>query len=189
MHLMYGVPERSGAPLSFQEPTMTNVSPGQQINNLKDAGYFREAGAAAFRFGHARSYGCHVGMRSTRDASAEAFLAGYDAAKVADAEAAAEAAFKAEYADLGISCGYIGGVHMWGDDRSFRVFTKLRQATIVGDARRESFSVPVFDVPYGHKGTWKAGVVFDTPAVRAQLDRLRERVASGELFLPTSAAR
>jgi hypothetical protein len=59
-----------------------------------------------------------------------------------------EAQLKADYADLGVSCGCIGNI-WYGpirDDRSFRVFTRLQ------------------------------------PAVRAQLDALRARVASGELF-------
>lgn len=32
---------------------------------------------------------------------------------------------KSQYPQLGLSFGYIGGVHTWGDDRSWRVFAKL----------------------------------------------------------------
>jgi hypothetical protein len=101
-----------------------------------------------------------------------------------------EAQLKADYADLGVSCGYIGNVYHApaGDDRSFRVFTQLRKAVLRGDERRESYSVVVFDVPYGHKGVWKDAVAFDTPAVRAQLDALRARVATGELFVSVPAS-
>jgi hypothetical protein len=93
-----------------------------------------------------------------------------------------EAQLKADYADLGVSCGYIGNIYYGPirDDRSFRVFTQLLPA-VIGE-RRENYSVWVFDVPNGHKGVWADKVVFDTPAVRAKLDALRARVASGELF-------
>jgi hypothetical protein len=94
----------------------------------------------------------------------------------------------ADYADLGVSCGYIGNIWQGPvqDDRSFRVFTKLQPCVIRGDQRRESFGVHVFDVPRTHKGVWMDKVAFDTPAVRAQLDALRARVASGELFVPVA---
>ena len=84
-----------------------------------------------------------------------------------------------DYADLGVSCGYIGGVHIWGDDRSFMVFTHLRWAH---GSQRNRANIVVFDVPYGHKGTWKSKVEFDTPEVRAKLDRFRALVAEGKLI-------
>jgi hypothetical protein len=52
----------------------------QSIETLKAQGQYREAGALAFTSGQARSYGCHYGMRSDRDAASLAFQAGYDAA-------------------------------------------------------------------------------------------------------------
>jgi hypothetical protein len=78
-------------------------------------------------------------------------------------------ALRKEYADLGVSIGYIGNVHFGIDDRCFKVFTSVKsdsgKATIgfsVGDAR---------DTPSPQ---------YDTPAVRAWLDNLRQLVASGE---------
>lgn len=89
----------------------------------------------------------------------------------------------ADYADLGVGCGYIGGVH-WGpirDDRSFRVFTKVyvprKGKANLGQCER--VCLRVFDVPRDHKGVWLAGVEFDTPAIRGGLDTLREEVAAG----------
>jgi hypothetical protein len=32
---------------------------------------------------------------------------------------------KAAFPQLGLSFGYIGGVHTWGDDRAYMVFAKL----------------------------------------------------------------
>lgn len=87
----------------------------------------------------------------------------------------------ADYADLGVSCGYIGDIRMapMRDDRSFRVFTCLssRPAATACDQ-----SITVFDVPRDHKGVWMDAVTFDTPAVRARLDAMRARLAAGELY-------
>lgn len=90
-----------------------------------------------------------------------------------------DAALKIEYADLGVSTGYIGDVGVHGDTRSFRVFTKL--ATRPG-ADCCDISVPIFDVPRDHRGVWRGKIVYDTPEVRAKLDRIRERFRRGELF-------
>lgn len=85
-----------------------------------------------------------------------------------------------DYADLRVSFGYIGGVHCGPvrDDRRFYVFTRVKSAS--GQA---SEGVPVFAVPRDHVGVWREPVVYDTPAVRAGLDRLRAMVASGERTL------
>jgi hypothetical protein len=52
-----------------------------QIDQLKTEGRFHEAGRLAHEQGAGRAYGCHFGMRSTRDAAIRAFLAGYDEAE------------------------------------------------------------------------------------------------------------
>lgn len=49
--------------------------------DIRIAGHYFAAGALAASLGKERYYGCHVGMRSTREASMEAFFRGYDAAK------------------------------------------------------------------------------------------------------------
>ena len=98
-----------------------------------------------------------------------------------------EAQLKADYADLGVSCGYIGNIYCGPvrDDRSFRVFTQVevRRVVRLGDIvvtdRFERVTVPVFDVPAGHQGVWEDKVAFDTPEVRARLDELRAQVAAG----------
>jgi hypothetical protein len=92
-----------------------------------------------------------------------------------------EAALKADYADLGVSCGYIGNITCGPveDYRSFYVFTTL--ATKPG-ASACDISVHIFDVPRAHKGIWTGKIEFDTPAVRAKLDAIRERFQRGELF-------
>ena len=87
-----------------------------------------------------------------------------------------------DYADLGVSCGYVGGIHTWGDDRSFRVFTKVKQP----DGSFGFVSVHVFDVPYGHKGVWDKPVAFDTPSIREQLDFFRAGILAGTFSLHTS---
>lgn len=51
------------------------------VHVLKMEGQFFAAGAVAFAAGHDRTYGCHFGMRSTRDAAIEAFYRGWDAAR------------------------------------------------------------------------------------------------------------
>jgi len=71
-----------------------------------------------------------------------------------------------DYTDLGVSCGYIGNLERWGDDRELRVFTNLRS---VKDGTR-SISLTV-----------KPGE-FDTPKTREWLDLMRERKADGKLY-------
>jgi hypothetical protein len=92
-----------------------------------------------------------------------------------------EAAIKRDYADLGVTCGYIGNITCGPveDYRSFYVFTTL--ATKPG-ASACDISVHIFDVPRAHKGIWTGKIEFDTPAVRAKLDAIRERFQRGELF-------
>jgi hypothetical protein len=87
----------------------------------------------------------------------------------------AEKELIADYADLGVSCGYIGGVHTWGDDRSFKVFTQLQNSDGV------RLFITVFSVPHDHKGTWMEKVEFDTLGVRTVLDSWRAKLATGEL--------
>lgn len=53
------------------------------IDELKIAGHFFAAGALAFEMKQQRNYGCHFGMRSTRDADRDAFNLGWDAAATA----------------------------------------------------------------------------------------------------------
>ena len=72
-----------------------------------------------------------------------------------------------DYTDLGVSCGYIGNLERWGDDREFRVFTNLRSVK----NRTRTISLTV-----------KSGE-FDTPKTRKWLDLIRERKADGELFM------
>jgi hypothetical protein len=93
-----------------------------------------------------------------------------------------QAQLKADYADLGVSCGYIGNVYCGPvhDDRSFRVFTQVLAKPYPAALREERVTIHVFDVPRSHQGVWMDKVVFDTPEVRAQLDALRAKVASGE---------
>jgi hypothetical protein len=52
----------------------------QVIEQLKAAGHYFAAGAVAQQIGGGRFYGCHLGMRSTKDASQAEFFAGFDAA-------------------------------------------------------------------------------------------------------------
>ena len=52
------------------------------IETLKAEGMFFAAGALQFQLGHALSYGCHYGMRSTRDANISEFRNGYIAAEL-----------------------------------------------------------------------------------------------------------
>jgi hypothetical protein len=51
------------------------------IDELKSQGQYREAGAEAFRTGRDRGYGCHFGMRSTRDYARREYEAGWDEAQ------------------------------------------------------------------------------------------------------------
>ncbi len=93
--------------------------------------------------------------------------------------ASPEAQLKSDYADLGVSTGYIGNIYYGPvqDDRSFRVFTQVLTKRHGG--REERDTIQVFDVPYNHKGIWADKVEFDTPAIRTQLDALRAQVAAG----------
>lgn len=96
-------------------------------------------------------------------------------------EADAEAQLKADYADLYVSCGYIGDITMGPvrDFRSFRVFTQLSTKP---HSPNSNISIEVFDVPRDHQGVWREKVAFDTPEIRAKLDKLRERLAKGEIY-------
>lgn len=96
----------------------------------------------------------------------------------------------ADYADLGVSCGYIGNVYCGPerDDRSFRVFTRVRvcrRVTLHGQVISETWdeaSITVFDAPRTG-GIYRGPVDYDTPAIRAQLDALRAKVAAGEAYV------
>lgn len=94
-----------------------------------------------------------------------------------------EAAILRDYADLGVSTGYIGNLEPWGDDRSFRVFTRALPAK--GGPRYDHDVTAMVTVARDASGHVVRGtpVVWDTPAVRRQLDRIRMRVAAGELFV------
>jgi hypothetical protein len=88
-----------------------------------------------------------------------------------------EASLLVDYADLGVSCGYIGDISRQRDDRSFRVFTKLATEPY---RCSPNVSVHVFDVPRGTR-LWSEKVVFDTPKVRARLDLIRAKLDAGKL--------
>ena len=53
----------------------------RNIEVLKSDSRFVHAGALAFILGHDCSYGCHYGMRSTRNRAIELFTAGFVSAK------------------------------------------------------------------------------------------------------------
>lgn len=97
-----------------------------------------------------------------------------------------EAQLIADYADLGVSTGYIGNIYYGPirDDRSFRIFTTVLlpayryNGVVVRPETRAN--IEVFDVPRNHKGVWTDKVEFDTSETRAKLDELRARVARGE---------
>lgn len=55
------------------------VSP-QMIEDLKVAGHYFAAGAVAKALGGGRFYGCHIGMRSTKERDQAEFFRGFDAA-------------------------------------------------------------------------------------------------------------
>lgn len=92
-----------------------------------------------------------------------------------------------DYADLGVTCGYIGNLERWGDQRRFMVFTKLSTKP---NADACNVDITVFTPPAGHRrfepgsgvGWWKGEVIYDTPEVRAKLDVIRERLQRGELY-------
>jgi len=50
----------------------------QLINTYKNQNRFRHAGQVAALLGHDSNYGCHFGMRSTREAAREEYVAGYN---------------------------------------------------------------------------------------------------------------
>lgn len=50
----------------------------QRVHAAKIAGDYRRAGELSALYGLGRSYGCHFGMRSTRDAAIVAFNEGFD---------------------------------------------------------------------------------------------------------------
>ena len=50
------------------------------LDKLKSEGRYFHAGAYAAMIGYGRSYGCHFGMRSTRDYAMDEFYQGYDEA-------------------------------------------------------------------------------------------------------------
>lgn len=52
----------------------------QMIEDLKAAGHYFAAGAVAQSLGGAAFYGCHYGMRSTREQAKEDFYRGFAAA-------------------------------------------------------------------------------------------------------------
>lgn len=92
-----------------------------------------------------------------------------------------DAALIRDYADLGVSTGYLGGVGVHGDDRSFRVFVRLARER---HRQMADVSVEIFTVPHDQRRTWKGAdkIVYDTPEVRAKLDKMRAGVAAGQLF-------
>lgn len=137
------------------------------------------------------AYIAPVEMKMHADAEARKKARGLEEATSLDLETSPEhpdAALIRDYADLGVSTGYIGGVHQGPirDDRSFRVFTQVKPSSPKPYQPTGSVSIPVFDVPRSHPGVWMDKVAFDTPAVRAKLDDLRAKVASGEMFVSKS---
>jgi len=58
--------------------TYTTVITIRQIEGEKSLGNYRRAGELRALLGLDRYYGCHYGMRSTRDAAKAEFEAGYD---------------------------------------------------------------------------------------------------------------
>lgn len=94
-----------------------------------------------------------------------------------------EAALKRDYADLGVSTGYIGNCERWGDDRTFMVFTRIK----TGDRKPGFAAYRAMDVPeeyrrfaVGQPRAYYSGPVpFNAPEVRAWLDGLRAKIAAG----------
>ena len=58
---------------------MNNVT-ARMVEDLKSQDMFFAAGALQNQLGHALAYGCHYGMRSTRDSAVAEFRAGWLAA-------------------------------------------------------------------------------------------------------------
>lgn len=78
----------------------------------------------------------------------------------------------ADYTDLGVSCGYLGNLTHQYDDRSFRVFTRLASKP------HSSSSDISIEIDRGEDEL----PPFDTPAVRAKLDALRDKLSKGEVY-------
>ena len=113
-----------------------------------------------------------------------------------------EAALKRDFADLGVSTGYIGNCETWGDDRTFKVFTKVAPA-IRGDRAgpfgapgtgrscADTLSMHIMDVPRefrrferGQRRVYFDGPIpFNGPHVRAWLEALRAEVAAGRAYV------
>lgn len=66
-------------PAKAAREVLTVTSP-QMIEDLKASGHYFAAGAVAKQIGGMRYYGCHYGMRSTKERDMAEFFAGYDAA-------------------------------------------------------------------------------------------------------------
>lgn len=91
-----------------------------------------------------------------------------------------QAALLIDFADLGVTTGYIGNIERWGDDRGFYVFTKLSTeygatscncSIFIGDAK----TLPKDD--NGHPI-----VEYDTPAVRARLEALGQKLVDSKIY-------
>lgn len=58
---------------------MTQITfTARHVEEMKADGHMHAAGALARSLGMSRNYGCHYGMRSTRDRDAAQFIAGWD---------------------------------------------------------------------------------------------------------------
>lgn len=94
-----------------------------------------------------------------------------------------ETALKRDYADLGVSTGYIGNCERWGDNRTFMVFTRVKTPDKhVGFAAYRVMDVPEENrrFPAGQLRAYYSGPVpFNAPEVRAWLDGLRAKIAAG----------
>lgn len=113
-----------------------------------------------------------------------------------------EAALKHDFADLGVSTGYIGNCEQWGDDRTFKVLTKVAPC-IRGDrtgafgmpgtgrSSADTLSMHIMDVPRefrrferGQQRRYFNGPVpFNAPEVRAWLEALRAEVTAGRAYI------
>ena len=56
----------------------------KQVDTLKSEGSYEAAGREAAKTNRDRYYGCHFGMRSSKDRAMTEFYAGYDAQKAED---------------------------------------------------------------------------------------------------------
>jgi hypothetical protein len=110
------------------------------------------------------------------------FIAAHEDGRFFHFNNSTDGALKADYADLGVTTGYIGNIYHGPtrDDRSFRIFMRVATKPY---QQMSDCSVHVFDVPRDHKGLWADPVVYDTPENRARLDAIREKVADGRLHL------